>query len=59
MAFQVTAGVAGAGFDPFEPFILGLFAVGSALLLGNVRGAEAPAGPAPHADRRSREEARA
>jgi hypothetical protein len=59
MAFQVAAGVPGAGFDPFEPFILGLFAVGSALLLGNVRGAEAPAGPATRADRRSREEARA
>jgi hypothetical protein len=52
MGFQVAADIPGAAFDPFEPFIVGLYAIGAGLLLGNVRGARRgtpprPSGPRP------------
>ena len=50
MAFQVAADIPGAGFDPFEPFILALFAFGSLLLLANLRRTE-PQTPAASPDR--------
>ena len=48
MLFQLAADIPGAGFDPYEPVILGLFAVGSGLLLAGRRPARSdtsPAGP--------------
>lgn len=39
MAFQLTAEVPGAAFDPVEPFIVLLYGTGSVLLLANLRGA--------------------
>ena len=37
MAFQIMADTPRASFDPYEPFILGLFVIGSTLLLSNLR----------------------
>ena len=37
MLFQIAADIPGAAFDPFEPFVVGLFATGGGLLVGNLR----------------------
>jgi hypothetical protein len=37
MLVQISAEIPGAAFDPFEPFIVGLFATGGGLLLANLR----------------------
>jgi hypothetical protein len=37
MLLQITGGIPGAAFDPFEPFIVILFATGGGLLLANLR----------------------
>ena len=47
MLFQIAVGIRGAAFDPFEPFIVGLFAIGSGLLLANLRPAQPEASAAP------------
>lgn len=50
MLFQIGADVPEAGFDPFEPFILALYAVGTVLLLAGSR-SRGPHVPR-HADQR-------
>ena len=38
MLSQIAADIPEAGFDPFEPIIIGVYVLGSALLLGGLRG---------------------
>jgi len=47
MLVQITADIPGAAFDPFEPFIVGLFATGGGLLLANLRPATPETSSAP------------
>ncbi|HEX6255974.1 MAG TPA: hypothetical protein VFZ70_09205 [Euzebyales bacterium] len=47
MLFQITADIPGAAFDPFEPFIVALFAIGGGLLLANLRPATPDTSSAP------------
>lgn len=45
MVFQITADIPGAAFDPYEPLIVALFALGAGLLLANLRSTEVPVAP--------------
>jgi hypothetical protein len=47
MLFQISADIPGAAFDPFEPFIVALFATGGGLLLANLRPATPETSSAP------------